>query len=95
MRKIKLLSDLNNAILSDYLSAANDKKKMPHEYAIVTSDCHDGNIIFGFTKLIKWKYEFISLNKWVIINFDSERNFKENLEKFLGERFTNFTVEYV
>lgn len=95
MRKIKLISDLDNAILSDYLNAAETSKKMPHEYAIASADCDDGNIIFGFTKLCKWRYEFIKHNKWVIINFDAERNFKENLEKFLGERFTNFTVEYV
>lgn len=95
MTKIKLKSDLDSAILSDYLAAAKDRKKMPHQYAIVKSDCTDGNVIFGFTKLIKWRYEFIKLNEWVIINFDGERNFKENLEKFLGERFTNFSVEYV
>ena len=89
MRKIKLNSDLDNAILSDYLDAAKNRKKMPHTYAIVHFDCDDGMMLYGIPKTVNFcNGVFLGNKNWAFINDGNleteafEDKIKEYTKKF-------------
>lgn len=97
--KLDKLAQLNDAIYEDYSLAAKTRAKMPHEYAIVQHDCTDNNAIFyNFMKRCKWD-RIILKNKMIIINYHSDKKFRQEVESLLKEFFdsvnSNFEIEYV
>ena len=87
------LSELDAEILEDYRIAAKTLTPLYHEYAVVTHNCDDGNVLYGFTKRCQWKY-IILKGTIVIINYDADKNFKEKVTKILDEIFTTKGYEY-
>lgn len=72
-----------NKFISDYLEAADGKKKMNKTYAVLKFDTSDGNLLYSISKnieIIGLMNTFYGNKSWIVINHGNDKRFDEKIE---------------